>query len=68
MSHNDVRDNPTSPSPSRNDPVLDILALAIITSATVALVVFGNATAAILVAAGTVIGGSFEVWRRSRRS
>ncbi|GAB0107141.1 hypothetical protein JMUB6875_61330 [Nocardia sp. JMUB6875] len=46
---------------------LDLIALIVIAAAVVALVVFGNAGAAVLTAAGGLMVGALRNWHRMRR-
>ncbi|MFD0361527.1 hypothetical protein ACFQZZ_08730 [Nocardia sp. GCM10030253] len=52
---------------NRNNPWVDMLALAIIVGAAVTLVVVGHATAAVLAAAGGFAVGLYRGWRMSQR-
>lgn len=53
-------------SPQHN-PWLDLVALVLLTATVVALVIFGNASAAVLTAAGTLIAAGMRGWSRLRR-
>lgn len=50
-----------------HNPWLDLAALVIIVSAVVALVIFGNASAAVLTAAGGLIAAGMRGWGRMGR-
>ncbi|MRH88473.1 hypothetical protein GFY24_13630 [Nocardia sp. SYP-A9097] len=51
----------------QHNPWLDLAALVILMATVVALVVFGNAGAAVLTAAGTLIAAGMRGWVRMRR-
>ncbi|MEV6067096.1 hypothetical protein AB0L82_11140 [Nocardia sp. NPDC052001] len=51
----------------QHNPWPDLAALTIITAAVVALVVYGNANAAVVTAAGGLIAGVLRIWRSPGR-
>lgn len=64
MTQNQAARQPERPETHRAATTgLDLAALALILAAVVALVVFGNATAAVLAAAGGVIALCYRAWR-----